>query len=129
MPVRGCACPGPIGTGSTAHGGGAMYTVDIDTGGTMTDGLVADGSQLHAIKVDTTPHDYTVSFRQILVEAAKALGHGEDLSGFLDQVSFIRWSSTITSNALGEGKGAKVGLLVRAGQEQDLYGSGASLAV
>ena len=86
-----------------------MYTVDIDTGGTMTDGLVADGSQLHAIKVDTTPHDYTVSFRQVLVEAARALGHGEDLSGFLDQVSFIRWSSTITSNALGEGKGANVG--------------------
>jgi N-methylhydantoinase A/oxoprolinase/acetone carboxylase beta subunit len=106
-----------------------MYTVDIDTGGTMTDGLVADGSQLLAIKVDTTPHDYTVSFRQVLVEAARALGHGEDLSGFLDQVSFIRWSSTITSNALGEGKGAKVGLLVRAGHEQDLYGSGRSPAV
>src|SRR4051794_5507450 len=30
--------------------GRAMYTVDIDTGGTMTDGLVADGSELHAIK-------------------------------------------------------------------------------
>ncbi|HEY3241581.1 MAG TPA: hydantoinase/oxoprolinase family protein [Acidimicrobiia bacterium] len=106
-----------------------MYTVDIDTGGTMTDGLVADGPRLHAIKVDTTPHDFTVSFRQILVEAAKALGHGEDLSGFLDQVSFIRWSSTITSNALGEGKGAKVGLLVRAGHQQDLYGEGASPAL
>jgi N-methylhydantoinase A/oxoprolinase/acetone carboxylase beta subunit len=106
-----------------------MYTVDIDTGGTMTDGLVADGSQLVAIKVDTTPHDFTVSFRQVLVEAARALGHGDDVSGFLDQVSFIRWSSTITSNALGEGKGAKVGLLVRAGHEQDLYGSGRSPAV
>lgn len=106
-----------------------MYTVDIDTGGTMTDGLVADGSQLLAIKVDTTPHDFTVSFRQVLVEAARALGHGDDLSGFLDHVSFIRWSSTITSNALGEGKGAKVGLLVRAGHEQDLYGSGRSPAV
>ena len=106
-----------------------MYTVDIDTGGTMTDGLVADGSQLLAIKVDTTPHDFTVSFRQVLVEAARALGHGDDVSGFLDQVSFIRWSSTITSNALGEGKGAKVGLLVRAGHEQDLYGSGRSPAV
>ncbi len=106
-----------------------MYTVDIDTGGTMTDGLVADGPRLHAIKVDTTPHDFTVSFRQILVEAAQALGHGEDLAGFLDQVSFIRWSSTITSNALGEGKGAKVGLLVRAGHEQDLYGEGVSPAL
>ena len=106
-----------------------MYTVDIDTGGTMTDGLVAGGSDLVAIKVDTTPHDFTVSFRQVLAEAAKALGHGDDVSAFLDQVSFIRWSSTITSNALGEGKGAKVGLLVRAGHEQDLYGSGRSPAL
>ncbi|HKN39141.1 MAG TPA: hydantoinase/oxoprolinase N-terminal domain-containing protein, partial [Acidimicrobiia bacterium] len=101
-----------------------MYTVDIDTGGTMTDGLIADGGELHAIKVDTTPHDFTVSFRQILVEAARALGYEEDVSGFLDHVSFIRWSSTITSNVLGEGKGAKVGLLVRQGHEADLYGTG-----
>ena len=99
-----------------------MYTVDIDTGGTMTDGLVAAGSELHAIKVDTTPHDFTVSFRQVLVEAARALGYEDDVAGFLDHVSFIRWSSTITSNALGEGKGAKVGLLVREGHEDDLYG-------
>jgi N-methylhydantoinase A/oxoprolinase/acetone carboxylase beta subunit len=106
-----------------------MYTVDIDTGGTMTDGLVADGSELHAIKVDTTPHDYTVSFRQILIEAARELGYEDDVPGFLDQVSFIRWSSTITSNVLGEGKGAKVGLLVRAGHEADLYGAGRSPAV
>ena len=106
-----------------------MYTVDIDTGGTMTDGLVAGGSELTAIKVDTTPHDFTVSFRQVLLEAARALGHGDDLAGFLDQVSFIRWSSTITSNALGEGKGAKVGLLVREGHETDLYGSDRSPVV
>jgi N-methylhydantoinase A/oxoprolinase/acetone carboxylase beta subunit len=106
-----------------------MYTVDIDTGGTMTDGLVADGSELHAIKVDTTPHDFTVSFRQILVEGARTLGYEEDVSGFLDHVSFIRWSSTITSNVLGEGTGAKVGLLVRQSHEADLYGAGRSPAV
>ncbi|MDQ1515101.1 MAG: acetophenone carboxylase [Actinomycetota bacterium] len=106
-----------------------MYTVDIDTGGTMTDGLVADGSELHAIKVDTTPHDFTVSFRQVLVEAARLLGYEEDVAGFLDHVSFIRWSSTITSNVLGEGTGAKVGLLVRHGHEGDLYGAGPSPAV
>ena len=64
-----------------------MYTVDIDTGGTMTDGLVSDGADLVAIKVDTTPHDYTVSFRQVLAEAARRLGFGDDLGGFLDQVT------------------------------------------
>ncbi|MGH9010372.1 MAG: hydantoinase/oxoprolinase family protein, partial [Acidimicrobiia bacterium] len=100
-----------------------MYTVDIDTGGTMTDGLVAEGSELHAFKVDTTAHDFTVSFRQILSEAARELGYKDDVAGFLDHVSFIRWSSTITSNALGEGRGARVGLLVRAGHENDFYGA------
>lgn len=106
-----------------------MYTVDIDTGGTMTDGLVSDGTTLLAIKVDTTPHDYTVSFRQVLADAARQLGFGEDLGAFLDQVSVIRWSSTITSNVIGERKGAKLGLLVRQGHERDLYGQGPSPVV
>src|SRR5215813_990015 len=110
------------------HRGRGMYTVDIDTGGTMTDGLVWDGTTMATVKVDTTPHDLTVSFREILGEAARQLGFG-DLSAFLDEVSLIRWSSTITSNALGERKGAKLGLLVRPGSERSLYGDGPSPAV
>jgi N-methylhydantoinase A/oxoprolinase/acetone carboxylase beta subunit len=105
-----------------------MYTVDIDTGGTMTDGLVWDGTTMITVKVDTTPHDLVVSFRELLDEAARQLGHG-DLRAFLDEVSLIRWSSTITSNALGERKGAKLGLLVRPGSERSLYGDGPSPAV
>jgi acetophenone carboxylase len=108
-----------------------MYTVDIDTGGTMTDGLVWDGanpSAMITIKVDTTPHDLVVSFRELLSEAARQLGH-DSLPAFLDEVSLIRWSSTITSNALGERKGAKLGLLVRPGSERSLYGDGPSPAV
>jgi N-methylhydantoinase A/oxoprolinase/acetone carboxylase beta subunit len=30
-----------------------MFTVDIDTGGTMTDALVSDGKALQSFKVDT----------------------------------------------------------------------------
>ncbi len=108
-----------------------MYTVDIDTGGTMTDGLVWDGTNRSAmitVKVDTTPHDLVVAFREILSEAARQLGHG-DLQAFLDEVALIRWSSTITSNALGERKGAKLGLLVQPGSERSLYGDGPSPAV
>jgi len=105
-----------------------MYTVDIDTGGTMTDGLVWDGTTMATVKVDTTPHDLTVSFRELLGEIARQLGFG-DLSAFLDEVSLIRWSSTITSNTLGERKGAKLGLLVRPGSERSLYGDGPSPAV
>ena len=107
-----------------------MYTVDIDTGGTMTDGLVWEyGTTMVTVKVDTTPHDLTVSFREVLGEAARQLGFGGDLGAFLDEVSLIRWSSTITSNTLGERKGAKLGLLVRPGSERSLYGDGPSPAV
>jgi acetophenone carboxylase len=105
-----------------------MYTVDIDTGGTMTDGLVWDGTTMATVKVDTTPHDLTVSFREILAAAARQLGFA-DLRAFLDEVSLIRWSSTITSNTLGERKGAKLGLLVQPGSERSLYGDGPSPAV
>ena len=98
-----------------------MFTVDIDTGGTMTDALVSNGSEMRAFKVDTTPHDYTVSFRECLAEAARQFGY-EGVPAFLDDVKLIRWSSTITSNVIGERSGAKVGVLVSRGHEQDLYG-------
>ena len=105
-----------------------MLTIDIDTGGTMTDALVTDGATRHSIKVDTTPHDFTVSFRQCLVEAGRIYG-SEDLDAFLQRVSLIRWSSTITTNVLAERRGARVGLLVSRGHEEDLYGSGRSAIV
>ena len=40
-----------------------MYTVDIDVGGTLTDGLFSDGKAAIPVKVDTTPHDLTVCFQ------------------------------------------------------------------
>ncbi len=98
-----------------------MFTVDIDTGGTMTDALVSDGAARHAFKVDTTPHDYTVSFLACLQEAARALDY-PDVDAFLRKVGLIRWSSTITTNVLGERRGSKVGLLVTQGNEESLYG-------
>lgn len=105
-----------------------MFTVDIDTGGTMTDALVSDDASRHAFKVDTTPHDYTVSFMACLQEAARAL-HYDGVEDFLRNVGLIRWSSTITTNVLGERRGSKVGLLVSKGQEQKLYGPGRSPVV
>ena len=102
-----------------------MFTMDIDTGGTMTDALVSDGASRHAFKVDTTPHDYTVSFLACLQEAARALEY-PSVEAFLRKVGLIRWSSTITTNVLGERRGSKVGLLVSRGQEELLYGKGRS---
>lgn len=105
-----------------------MLTIDIDTGGTMTDALVTDGETRHCIKVDTTPHDFTVAFQTCLREAGKLYGI-EALDLFLQRVSLIRWSSTITTNVLAERRGAKVGLLVTKGHEEDLYGEGRSAII
>ena len=105
-----------------------MFTVDIDTGGTMTDALVSDGALRHAFKVDTTPHDYTVSFLGCLQEAATHLKFAS-VDAFLTEVLLIRWSSTITTNVLAERRGSKVGLLVSKGQEEKLYGGSRSPVV
>lgn len=106
----------------------SMFTVDIDTGGTMTDALVSDGNLRHAFKADTTPHDYTVSFLNCLQEAARHLEY-DNVEAFLKEVGLIRWSSTITTNVLGERRGSKVGLLVSKGQEENLYGNWRSAVV
>lgn len=97
-----------------------MYNVDIDTGGTMTDGLVSGNGTVVSLKVETTPHDVTISFIDLLTAAQKALDFA-DLRSFLSEVEVIRWSSTITSNVLAQRVGPKIGLLVSAGNETDLY--------
>jgi N-methylhydantoinase A len=97
-----------------------MYTVDIDVGGTLTDGLFSDGKTAIPVKVDTTPHDLTVCFRDCLTEGARRFGF-DDLTEFLNQVDLIRWSTTITSNALAQRAGPKLGLLVSEGHQHDLY--------
>ncbi|MBP1823269.1 hydantoinase/oxoprolinase family protein [Mycobacterium sp. OAE908] len=105
-----------------------MYNVDIDTGGTMTDGLVSGNDRVLSLKVETTPHDMTVAFIDILESARAALDY-QDLRSFLQDVTVIRWSSTITSNVLAQRSGPKLGLLVSAGHEHDLYDASAAATV
>lgn len=105
-----------------------MYAVSIDAGGTMTDAIVSGNGELITLKIDSTPHDLTVSLLDCLSEAGDRLGYSR-LSDFLSDVDLIRWSSTVTSNVLGELNGAKVGIFVAEGAESSLYGAGASPAV
>ena len=105
-----------------------MYNVDVDTGGTMTDGLVSGNREVLALKVETTPHDVTIAFVDVLQAAREALGFA-DLRSLLAQVEVIRWSSTITSNVLAQRVGPKLGLLVSAGHEHDLYDEQAAATV
>src|SRR4051794_721380 len=119
------AAPGAVGTERTRA---RPYTVDIDIGGTLTDGLFSDGTTVTPVKVDTTPHDFTVCFFECLKEGARQLGFS-DLTQLLAHVAVIRWSATIATNILAEGKGPRIGLLVSEGTGEELYGDGRSPAV
>jgi N-methylhydantoinase A/oxoprolinase/acetone carboxylase beta subunit len=99
-----------------------MWTVDIDVGGTLTDGLFTGDGSVTCVKVDTTPHDLTVCLFDCLAQGATKLEF-PDTATFLENVELIRWSTTITSNVLAELRGPRIGLLVSAGHEENLYGS------
>ena len=100
-----------------------VWTADIDVGGTLTDGLFTDGSDIVSVKVDTTPHDLTVCLFDCLAQAATKLDF-PDVASFLEIVELIRWSTTITSNVLAELRGPRIGLLLSGGNEKTLYGDG-----
>ena len=46
------------------------FTIDIDNGGTFTDGFFTGDGRMEWVKVDTTPHDLTVCFLQCIEEGA-----------------------------------------------------------
>ena len=103
-------------------GGKSLYSVDIDVGGTLTDGLFRDAQRTVCTKVDSTPHDLTVCLFDCLAQGGAQLGF-PDLGSFLEEVDLLRWSTTLTSNVLAELRGPKLGLLVTSGHEKDLYSS------
>jgi N-methylhydantoinase A/oxoprolinase/acetone carboxylase beta subunit len=96
--------------------------VDIDVGGTLTDGIFTSGEEVFCVKVDTTPHDLTVCLFDCLSRAADKLGF-PSTNEFLENVELIRWSTTITSNVLAESRGPRIGLIVSEGHQKDLYGT------
>lgn len=104
------------------------YSLNVDAGGTMTDAVLTGGGDAYQIKVESTPHDLTLSLMQI-IERAGELVHAANTAEFLGDVAFIRWSSTVTSNALAERKGPPLGLMVSAGHESGLYGPEPSPAI
>lgn len=98
-----------------------VLTVDIDVGGTLTDGIFSDNGRIACVKVDSTPHDLTVCLFDCLAQGAAQLGFNA-VDDMLERVDLIRWSTTLTSNVLAERRGPNIGLLVSPGHEQDLYG-------
>ena len=105
-----------------------MWTVDIDVGGTLTDGIFTNAESVFCVKVDTTPHDLTICLFDCLAQGATKLGFADAIQ-FLENIQLIRWSTTITSNVLAELSGPRIGLLVSNSHEKDLYGREARSAI
>jgi N-methylhydantoinase A len=89
---------------------GERLTIDLDTGGTFTDGFVSGASGSIRCKVDTTPHDLTEGILRCLDDAASQLG--VERSQLLRRVDVVRLSTTVGTNTLINRSGAKVGLLL-----------------
>lgn len=94
-------------------------TINIDAGGTFTDGVFTRGERIETAKVPTTEHDLTVCFLECIEKGAGALEVPvEDL---LAETDVVRFSTTHGTNTVIEKSGPRLGLLVTAGAEASLY--------
>ncbi|HVA34513.1 MAG TPA: hydantoinase/oxoprolinase family protein [Candidatus Baltobacteraceae bacterium] len=104
-----------------------MYSIDIDVGGTFTDGFFTNGVEVKTAKVLTTPHDVTDGFLECIRLGSRMFAC--ELDEFLRRTAIARLSTTIGTNLLLQRKGSKTGLLVTSGFEETLYGNGRSRAL
>ena len=91
------------------------YTIDIDTGGTFTDGFIGFDDRVETVKVPTTPHDLTVCFLECI--NAGAARFGVTVEDLLYETDIIRFSNTIGTNTIIQRDGSPLGFLVTAGNE------------
>jgi len=102
------------------------YRLCIDIGGTFTDLVVADQKgHVNIFKSPTTPANYTDAFIDALKQAA---GYNKvPLSKFMEECStsaggYFAHGSTVSTNAIIEGKAAKTGLICTRGFRDVLTG-------
>jgi N-methylhydantoinase A len=91
-----------------------MFVACIDIGGTFTDlVLYSRESDLEIFKSPTTPGEFEKGFINVLKVAAEA--HKLALGDFLAKTDLIVHGTTVSTNALVEGKVAPAGLICNAG--------------
>jgi len=86
----------------------------VDTGGTFTDGVVIDeNGAIHNFKELSTPRDPSVGLYNVIRKAAEHFGR--DLRGFLGDLDFFAHGTTVATNTLLTGTGARTGLILTRG--------------
>ena len=92
------------------------YRLGVDVGGTFTDILLVneESGETFRAKTSSTPADQSVGVLRGIHKACDLAGIG------LDQVTNVLHGTTIATNAILEGKGARVGLVTTQGFRQVL---------
>ncbi|MBI4639537.1 MAG: hydantoinase/oxoprolinase family protein, partial [Candidatus Tectomicrobia bacterium] len=87
------------------------YRLGIDVGGTFTDGALVDEStgEIQIVKVPTTPADPAIGF---MVATERAMNRSGSQS---DAIHLVVHGTTVATNALIEGKTARVGMITTKG--------------
>ncbi|MBA7632400.1 Acetophenone carboxylase alpha subunit [subsurface metagenome] len=97
------------------------FIIDIDNGGTFTDGFFTGDGRIEWVKVDTTPHDLSVCFLKCIEDGAKKFG--VTVPQLLHETEVIRFSTTHATNTLIQRSGPRLGLIVTRDFEKSLYSS------
>ena len=90
------------------------HRIAVDVGGTFTDMVLVDaGDRFHVFKVPSVPADPSHGVLDVLEHAARSFGaRVEDL---LADCTLFLHGSTVATNTVLEGSGARVGMLVTRG--------------
>ncbi len=90
------------------------FRMGVDIGGTFTDGVVIDPSgAIHPFKELSTPRDPSLGLYHVIRKAAAHFGR--DLESFLGELDFFAHGTTVATNTLLTGTGARTGLILTAG--------------
>ncbi|MBI5506091.1 MAG: hydantoinase/oxoprolinase family protein [Deltaproteobacteria bacterium] len=94
------------------------YDIGIDVGGTFIDVVVAGAAGARYCKVPTSAGAQAESVRRGIARAAEAMGL--DLGELLRRTDRIVHGTTVATNMMLEGTGARVGMLTTAGFRDEL---------
>jgi N-methylhydantoinase A len=90
------------------------YRIGVDIGGTFTDCVVIDKKgTIYTFKELSTPKDPSIGLYNIIHKAAKYFG--ETLYEFLSEVDLFSHGTTVATNTLLTGTGARTGLILTKG--------------
>ncbi|GFN33157.1 hydantoinase/oxoprolinase family protein [Paenibacillus xylaniclasticus] len=92
-----------------------MKRIGVDVGGTFTDLIYVDGETFEVYKTSTTPHDPSIGVMEGINQLCSIVGAKRE------EIMEVFHGTTIATNMVLEGKGARVGMLTTEGFRDILH--------